>query len=392
MNPHFENLKRHATRIEQFYVNHPNLIEDLMFKIGAERVVHVHGQYVKCTCPIHMGNKPEGFRVWYASGRAIWKCFTDDCGKGGLVQLLQRRYQSTFEQAVISLGRFAGIPVDGVMIDVPMATLQEEDLATWKRRQKIHDNASAGPNIFPEAMIEQSVPVLRQKEWHHALNFLIGPQSEKTAWGDSKKGFTIEVLDRWQVGLIPGKVWVWQELDQQTQELGSVGFFEARITIPWRTPKGELMGFAGRRFDGVALRKYKQLPGTKRAHTLYGLHWPEAIEMIGDTKEVILVEGFGDVWRAHMHGIYNVLAVGGTELAPEQIQILKMLGLRRLTIYYDGDAAGQNAAQAMGKQTSEFTKVFIAVPPIDCDPGDIEVKDDFCKPIIQANPYFPKEK
>ena len=387
-----QNIVRWANHIEQWYVNHPETMEALLAKIGADHVKHVHGKYIACSCPIHMGHKPDGFRLWYDRGKAIWKCFSDNCGAGGLTHLLMRRYQADFNQAVVSLGRFAGISVDGQVINVDPQMLQDEEDARWKRRFGIQDPADNKPNIFPDGMVEHSVARLYQPEWSAALDYLIGPQSTESAWGEKKKGFSVETVRKWEVGVVPARKWTWPSGEQDVAGQPKLtGYFENRITIPIRLPDGSLIGFSGRRFDGNKTRKYKILSGTDKRFTLYGLHRPETLEAIRKTKHVVLVEGFGDVWRAHEHGQFNVLAVMGTELTSQQLTILNHLGVLEVTLYYDGDPAGQNSSQTMAEQIVSWAKVNIAVSPMGVDPGDVEDPERFCRPILQAIQYAPKE-
>ena len=74
---------------------------------------------------------------------------------------------------------------------------------------------------------------------------------------------------------------------------------------------------------------------------LYGLY--EARNAISQSKNCYLVEGYTDVISMHQAGIQNVVASCGTALTDEQVLLLKRF-TQKITIIYDGDQAGVNAA------------------------------------------------
>jgi hypothetical protein len=88
----------------------------------------------------------------------------------------------------------------------------------------------------------------------------------KAPWGDKCRQFPTEVLDYWEIGFVPGGTWVWPDLNEKDDSGRPImrGWFEDRISLPWRNMEGKCVGFAGRRFDGVDHLKYKNLYGLKR--------------------------------------------------------------------------------------------------------------------------------
>lgn len=108
-------------------------------------------------------------------------------------------------------------------------------------------------------------------------------------------------------------------------------------TIPWRGVDGKLYGVIYRRTDG-GFPKYRYPKGFPRKSSLYG-SWRVAKS---PNKRAAIVEGAVDTiscWQA------NVPALGqyGSSITPQQIQLLKRLGLQEVTLFYDDDSAGFEA-------------------------------------------------
>ncbi|HAW07804.1 MAG TPA: DNA primase, partial [Bacteroidetes bacterium] len=61
-------------------------------------------------------------------------------------------------------------------------------------------------------------------------------------------------------------------------------------------------------------------------------------------KEAILVEGYMDVITMHQWGFTNSVASSGTSLTQEQLKLMSRY-TKNLTVLYDADDAGQNAAE-----------------------------------------------
>lgn len=62
------------------------------------------GREYRSHCPIHGGQNPTGFVVWDDGGKQRWKCYTDSCGFGDLLDFIQMWQKKTFKDAVQFLG------------------------------------------------------------------------------------------------------------------------------------------------------------------------------------------------------------------------------------------------------------------------------------------------
>lgn len=128
--------------------------------------------------------------------------------------------------------------------------------------------------------------------------------------------------------------------------------FRDRVIFPIFTTSGKTVAFAGRILrkkydkDGneIPQGKYVNSPGStiySKTNELYGLF--QAKQQIARKDMCYLVEGQMDALSMHQAGIENVVASGGTALTQPQVRLIKRF-TTRITVLYDGDAAGIHAA------------------------------------------------
>jgi DNA primase len=309
----------------------------------------------------------------------VWHCHTRCAAKGNLVTLLMKKYQCPFQQAVVWLAKFAGIEISGPILNISPAQIEEESLEMMKRKLGIVRHN--GPVTFDESWVAQS-----QQGWQlpgaaAAVDFLTGPVGTRNSVGDKRKGFPWEVIQRFEVGFVPSRRWTMADPETPNKQMG---WFTDRISIPWRMVNGQLIGFSGRRLDGQKYMKFQNFPYTKKAFALYGLHLPETQAAIQKERVLILVEGYGDKWRSWQYGIHNVGAVGGTELTPEQIQLIASFDLDSVILFYDGDTAGVTTSRKMSDQLVDITKVRLASCPEGYDPDELPDRDAYLHPLIHS--------
>lgn len=148
--------------------------------------------------------------------------------------------------------------------------------------------------------------------------------------------------------------------------------FRGRIMFPIRDENGKTIAFSGRilNTDGEEA-KYLNSPETPIFHksqVLYNLD--KARAAVRKSRQVILMEGFIDVLAANRAGVYNAVATMGTSLTPQHITKLKRL-VQQITICYDGDNAGFEAAKRAAQMLhEEQLKVEVAVLPNKLDPDE----------------------
>jgi DNA primase len=155
-------------------------------------------------------------------------------------------------------------------------------------------------------------------------------------------------------------------------ERGRYDFFRDRVMLPVIDRQKRVVGFSGRLLDPEAKdRKYVNSPDSPLFHKkeqLYGLH--AAIEAIRKTGVAIVVEGNFDVMSLHEAGIDSAVAPMGTALTLEQIDLLGRLA-RQVVVVFDGDTAGQRAAdKAVPLFVEADVDGRIARLPTGVDPDD----------------------
>ncbi|MEM1183065.1 MAG: DNA primase [Acidobacteriota bacterium] len=119
--------------------------------------------------------------------------------------------------------------------------------------------------------------------------------------------------------------------------------FRHRLMFPIHSTSGRLVGFGGRTL-GDDRAKYVNTSETeafKKGSLLYGLH--QAKRSIRDRGRAILVEGYFDVLAMTACGLPESVAGMGTALTPEQAKLISRF-TDRVVLAYDGDSAGQGAA------------------------------------------------
>jgi DNA primase len=113
-----------------------------------------------------------------------------------------------------------------------------------------------------------------------------------------------------------------------------------RIMFPIRNLAGKVVAFVGRHTTG-GTPKYLISPAGARM-PLYPVVQPIK-------GSVILVEGIFDMLNLHDKGLTNAVCCFGTKVVNEdKLAMLKMQGVESIDIFFDGDEAGQKAAQKIG--------------------------------------------
>jgi DNA primase len=121
--------------------------------------------------------------------------------------------------------------------------------------------------------------------------------------------------------------------------------FFSRIVFPIFSPNGRVVAFAGRilehREDAA---KYLNSPESiiyVKGKILYGLS--HAKDEIRRLDKAILVEGYMDLISLYQNGIKNVVAVSGTALTEDQVQLLSRY-TKNVVLLFDADTAGIKAS------------------------------------------------
>ena len=280
-------------------------------------------------CPFH-GEKTPSFVV--SPDRQIWHCF--GCQKGGDIYTFLMDFERLeFPEALRYLAKQAGVEL--------IQTNFADSSTSAKKEQLYKVNAIAA-------------------EFYHYI--LTKHNAGKAAYDYlEKRGINEKLVKTFKLGFAPssGKAlirYLLQKKRIQKEDVIDAGlavsytnglsdFFKNRLIFPLIDYRENVLGFSGRildeniAFGGKYINTRDTMIYHKRTH-FFGLNITK--DSIRKSNQAILVEGEFDVMSCFREGITNVLAVKGTALTEEQINLLSRYA-DKVTICFDGDSAGQEA-------------------------------------------------
>ncbi|MBQ3435883.1 MAG: DNA primase [Bacilli bacterium] len=164
--------------------------------------------------------------------------------------------------------------------------------------------------------------------------------------------------------------------------LSNVDFdmYQDRIMFPLEDIEGNIVGFSGRIYRDSDESKYintKESSIFKKGLTIY--NYQRALEEVRKSKQVIIMEGFMDVIRASSIGVNNTVALMGTAMTNDQLDIIKRMS-NNIVLCLDGDSAGKKAALAIGEHfQKKGIEVKVVTIPSDLDPDEFIIKNGEAK-------------
>lgn len=152
----------------------------------------------------------------------------------------------------------------------------------------------------------------------------------------------------------PNRKWMEEGISYATQRMYGIGFDleSKRITIPMRNRFGLLVGVKARIFnDSDDDRKYMYLHQYNNGQELFNFHY--AYPYILAEKKVYIFEGEKSVMKMFQNGVYNCVAIGASDLAPEQINIIQSCGVDiKIILCYDSDVDSEEIIDVADKFTN----------------------------------------
>lgn len=121
----------------------------------------------------------------------------------------------------------------------------------------------------------------------------------------------------------------------KTQEVFHIGYDyrSRRITIPWLTIEGKLLGVMGRAYyDDYGDFKYFPLLRFKKHHSLYGIY--ENKKYI-ENNRVYIGESEKFVLQLHTMNVRNALALGGNSIDSYRLSLLEKLNVQEIVFCFD---------------------------------------------------------
>ncbi len=327
-------------------------------------------------CPFHTEKTPS-FTV--SEDKQIFHCF--GCHTGGNIYKFLMEYEKiSFVEAVQEVAARVGINLE-----------YEED--------------SAGRDSEQEILYEINVQAAR----YFSDNLLNSPEGEIARKYFQERKIKPQIMRSFGLGYALNG---WenfvefaksQKIDlERAVQLGLIGQqkdgrlfdkFSERIIFPIFSANGRVIAFAGRILENrEGSAKYLNSPESLiyfKGRVLYGLSFSK--DEIRKLDKAILVEGYMDLISLYQNGIKNVVAVSGTALTEDQVQLLSRY-TKNVVLLFDADTAGIKASmRSIELLLKRDIEVKIATLPSGEDPDSYINKfgkDDFDELIRKAQNFL----
>lgn len=318
---------------------------DIVDIIGERIPLVARGKNFFGVCPFHDDSNPS---LCVSREKQIYTCFS--CHATGNVYTFLMNYEHIdFREALRYLGEKVGVNVSGVNI---------------KKKTTKYDKLYEAYNFAV-------------KYFQNNLSSIVGGTAKEYL---HKRGIDDKTIKEFEIGLSLEerddltRLLIKKDYDLAT--LNRIGLssdnhdiYNDRIMFPLYDVSGQVVGFSGRIYKDNGQNKYLNTKETeifKKGEMLY--HYHIAREECRLKKYVIVMEGFMDVIRASTVGIKNTVALMGTALTKEQINLIKRLS-NNIVICLDGDDPGVKAALSVGEAfLNEGLEVKIVSLPKEDDP------------------------
>jgi DNA primase len=339
---------------------------DLVALIGERVVLKPRNREYWGNCPFHHEKTPS-FKVDPAA--QLYHCF--GCGESGDAITFVRKIDN---------------------LDFPDALRYLAERVNIELRESGSVQSGHRARLFK--VMEKTVTF-----YHQQLMRVKAPANDNARTYLSKRGMGGQIARDWQLGYAPGH-------QMLTGELTTAGFsradmletnvavtgkegrlrdrFYERVIFPINDQQGRAIALGGRVLS-ASEPKYVNTSDTalfSKGTTLYALDRAKA--QITATGTAIVVEGYTDTIAMHTAGFTNVVATLGTALTMDHVKKLARFA-RRLVYLFDGDAAGQRAAdRAASLITRDIipesgnrpVELLVAVLPASKDPADFLAEED----------------
>lgn len=274
-------------------------------------------------CPFHNEKSPS-FSV--SPDKQIFHCF--GCGVGGNV--------ISFISKIEGIGFKEAIEVLAEKANIQLPTLENNlDSKKEELKAKVYKVNSFTAEFYHKRLYEKGSKIAQEYIKKRQLNnetlktFKIGfsGKFDELYQALKKEGFQdAEILES---GLV-----------NKNDNGKYIDRYRNRLMIPILDERNRVIAFGGRVLDD-SKPKYINSPENivySKGRNLFGLN----VAKKGDTKRLLVVEGYMDVISLHQRGITNVVAALGTALTTQQGWLLRK-NTEQVILGFDSDGAGQTA-------------------------------------------------
>lgn len=347
---------------------------DIVSIIGSYLPLTQRGKNYLGVCPFHDDHSPS---MSVSSEKQIYKCFS--CGATGNVFTFVSEYENvSFIEAVKIVADKCGmsLSVDTFNSKVPQVFKEEHEIMDLAQKFFMNnlrtDSGKEALKYLKERGIDEDII----KEFGIGLSL----DSNDTLFTLlSKKGYDKKKL--MDIGLI-------NVINDKTYDM-----FSHRITFPLWDKDGNIVGFSARIYRGEKdVSKYmnsRESKLFKKGETLYNYH--KAKDVAKREKQIIVVEGFMDAIRISTTGIKNVVALQGTAMTQDQINLLKKLRVK-VILCLDNDNAGEIATINNGEELEKNNiETYVIRLSGEKDPDEYILangKEAFAQNVLEPITFF----
>jgi DNA primase len=290
--------------------------------------LHLHlgrrGDCLVGPCPLHGGDHPTAFRADLQRG--VWHCWTH-CGGGDVVDLVRRIHRCDHAEAARHLRMFVlGCAPPPVAVSSSASVSESASARAFR------------PFTF-RIPLDPNVPFLQENKRISAATAL-----------------------RFEAG---------------TTAMSS--FLRGTVAVRLHDLRGQPLGYCGRRLDPESIRmwgKWRFPRGFPKSECLFGAHRA----LLHRARGIVVVECPWAAMRLHQAGILGAVALLGTQLSTTQGAWLALAP--RVTLLFDGDAAGREAAEHTVAILDERMSVHVRELPWGLEPEDLD--DESLRDLVQA--------
>lgn len=330
---------------------------DIVDVIGERIPLVARGKNFFGVCPFHDDSNPS---MCVSREKQIYTCFS--CHATGNVFTFLMNYEHMdFRETLRYLGEKVGVNVSSIHIA--------------KKNTKFDSFYEA--YSFSLKYFQNN---LQSKIGKDARSYLANRKIDEDVIKEFEIGLSLDSNDD-LVKLLTSKNYDLASLNRIGLASDNRDVYIDRIMFPLYDLTGKVVGFSGRIYRDNGQNKYlntKETPIFKKGQLLY--HYHVAREECRIKKSVIVMEGFMDVIRASTIGIRNTVALMGTALTNEQLQLLKRLS-NNIILCLDGDDPGVHATLSIGDMLlQEGIEPRVVVLPNPDDPDSFilnQGKDKF---------------
>ena len=325
---------------------------DIVDIIGERIPLVAKGKNFFCVCPFHDDTNPS---MSVSREKQMYTCFS--CHATGNVYTFLMNYEHMdFKQALKYLGDRVGINTGNIQIK-KKTTKYDKLYEAYQFALKYYQN-NLNSNVGKTA-----------KSYLKGRN--IGEETIK----EFEIGLALDTKDD-LTKLLESKSYDLVTLNKAGLSSDNHDIYNDRIMFPLYDISGRVVGFSGRIYKDNGQNKYLNTKETeifKKGEMLY--HYHIAKEECRKKNTVIVMEGFMDVIRASTIGIKNTVALMGTALTKDQMQLIKRLA-STIILCLDGDDPGVHATLSIGEEfQKEGIEAKVVMLPNPEDPDSFILKN-----------------